>query len=682
MDRALKHIVTVIVAGVAISSPHLAGARDLERSLEQVEVKARRPLREIGVTLTRIDSAALHMSPAQSMADVLAYNSAIFVKSYGRASLSTVSFRGTSASHTTVSWNGLPVNSPMLGMTDFSTIPSNFVDRADLLHGSSSLSENSGGLGGAIRLSTIAADSESGFSARYTQGVGSYSTFDEYLQLSYGGEKVSTSTRIAVASSANDFHFINRDKKENVLDPDGQIISQYNPRETNRSGAFCDINAMQEVKVDMSNRDRLTFSAWATRSRRELPLLTTDYASIGAFENVRHETTLRAVATWTHIAGSLRTTARGGYIYSSLAYDYSRELSPEVMAQLTRSRSRVQTLLGQVSAEMFSADRRWLFSGGLTLRQHFVKSSDRTATDADMLSTAYNVGQAELSFDASVKWQPVSRLGLSVMLREDLHRDTWSAPIPAFMADYTMTSDRTLSIHASVAHNYHYPSLNDLYFMPGGNPSLKSEHGWSYDAGLSWAKTLSSKLTLSASTTWFDSRINNWILWLPTVKGFFSPRNVKTVHAYGLELNAAAFWLPAPKWQVKVDSHYSWTPSVNVGEPMSPADRSVGRQLPYIPRNSASLTATLGYGPWSLTYQWCHYSRRYTMSSSDITISGSLPSYFMSNIALERKIEIPVADMAVKVLINNMFDEEYLSVLSRPMPGINFEVFLSISPRW
>lgn len=682
MDRTLRHIAFPASLLVAILSPSLLNGRTVERRLDQVEVSARRPLREIGVTMTSIDSAALHLSPAQSMADVLTYNSGIFVKSYGRASLSTVAFRGTSASHTTVSWNGLPVNSPMLGMTDFSTIPSYFVDRADLLHGSSSLADDSGGLGGAIRLSTEAVEPESGLSGRYTQGIGSYSTFDEYLQIAYGGRKVATSTRIAMASSANDYHFINRDKKENISGPDGQIAGQYNPRETNRSGAFRDFNAMQDVRVDFNSRDHLTVSAWLTRSRRELPLLTTDYGSIGDFENVRHESTLRAIATWIHTAGALRTTARGGYVFSRLDYDYSRQLSPDVWAQLTRSRSRVQTLLGQAGAEIFSSDRRWLFTGGLTLKQHFVKSSDRTSADMDILTTAYNVGQAELSIDASAKWQPSSRLGFSLLLREDLHRNTWSPLIPALMADCTLTSDRALNLHASASYNYRYPSLNDLYFMPGGNPLLRSEHGWSYDLGIKWGDRLSDRLSVNADVTWFDSRIDDWILWLPTVKGFFSPRNVKAVHAYGVEVSVSGIWDPAPKWRLKADAHYSHTPSVNVGEPMSPADRSVGRQLPYIPRNSASLTATLAYSDWSLTYQWCHYSRRFTMSSSDVTLSGSLPSYFMSNIALERRIDLPFARLNVKAVINNLFDEEYLSVLSRPMPGINFEIFLTVTPGW
>ena len=68
-------------------------------------------------------------------------------------------------------WNGMRINSPMLGMTDFSMIPSYFVDDATLLHGTSSLNVVGGGLGGAITLATKPADTH-GFKMQYTQGIG------------------------------------------------------------------------------------------------------------------------------------------------------------------------------------------------------------------------------------------------------------------------------------------------------------------------------------------------------------------------------------------------------------------------------------------------------------------------------------------------------------------------------
>ena len=74
----------------------------------------------MGVQKTSMDSAVLRNDISGSMAQVLSRNSNVFIKSYGRATLSTASFRGTSPSHTQVTWNGMKLNSPMLGMVDFS----------------------------------------------------------------------------------------------------------------------------------------------------------------------------------------------------------------------------------------------------------------------------------------------------------------------------------------------------------------------------------------------------------------------------------------------------------------------------------------------------------------------------------------------------------------------------------
>ena len=70
------------------------------------------------------------------------------------------------------------------------------------------------------------------------------------------------------------------------------------------------------------------------------------------------------------------------------------------------------------------------------------------------------------------------------------------------------------------------------------------------------------------------------------------------------------------------------------------------------------------------------------MSSNDISLTGKLPSYYMSNLTLERQVSLKQAELSLKGVINNLFNEEYLSVLSRPMPRINFEFFISITPKF
>ena len=56
--------------------------------------------------------------------------------------------------------------------------------------------------------------------------------------------------------------------------------------------------------------------------------------------------------------------------------------------------------------------------------------------------------------------------------------------------------------------------------------------------------------------------------------------------------------------------------------------------------------------------------------------------YFMSNISLEKMLSFKPLDVQLKLAVNNLFNEDYLSVLSRPMPGINFEFFIGITPKF
>ena len=650
--------------------------------IPEVTVYGKRPLKEIGIQQTKLDSVVLKENIALSMADVLTFNTPIFVKSYGRATLSTVSFRGTSPSHTQVTWNGMRINNPMLGMTDFSMIPSYFIDKASLLHGTSSVNETGGGLGGAIKLSTSPAEQE-GFGLQFVQGIGSFYTFDDFLRLSYGNEHWQTSTRVVFSTSKNNYKFCNHDKKINVYDDDMNIVEQYYPIERNKSGEFKDLHLLQEVYYNNKRGDRFGLNAWYIYSNRELPMLTVDHGDDTDFDNRQREHTFRSVFSYDHLAETWKVSANAGYIYTWMAYDYKRDLGNGVMAHMTRSRSKIHTIYGKVEGE-YHLHKKWLFMANLSAHQHFVESRDKNVIlqSGDKGIVGYRKARIELSGSASVKWQPIDRLGMSVVVREELYGKNWTPVIPAFFIDGVLSKKGNLMAKASVSRNFRFPTLNDLYFLPGGNPELKQESGWTYDAGLSFAVGKKDVYSLSGSATWFDSYINDWIIWLPTTKGFFSPDNIKDVHAYGVELQADLNLIFPKDWRLGLNGTFSWTPSINQGEPRSPADQSVGKQLPYIPLLSSTINGRLSWRRWTFTYKWCYYSERFTMSSNDLSLTGKLPPYFMSNLSLEKLFLFRWADLSLKGTINNLFDEEYLSVLSRPMPGINVEFFVGITPKW
>ena len=651
-------------------------------SIKEITVYGKRPMKEIGTQQTKFDSVVLKENIALSMADVLTFNSSIFVKNYGRATLSTVAFRGTSPSHTQVTWNGMRINNPMLGMTDFSMIPSYFIDDASLLHGTSSVNETGGGLGGAVKMSTTPANNR-GFGLQYIQGVGSFKTFDEFLRLTYGNDHWQVSTRAVLSTSPNDYKYRNHDKKENIYDENMNIIDQYYPIERNRSGSYRDFHLLQEVYYNTGRGDRFGLNAWYINSNRELPMLTTDYGDEMDFDNRQREETFRGILSYDHLGKSWKVAAKAGYIHTWMAYDYKRDVGNGTMAHMTRSRSLINTIYGQTDGEYYIGDK-WLFTATLSAHQHFVESRDKNIIlqEGGKGIVGYHKARLELSGSASIKWRPIDRLGLSVVVREELFGKEWTPIIPAFFVDGVISKVGNVTAKASISRNFRFPTLNDLYFLPGGNPNLRKESGWTYDAGFSFAIGKEGIYKLSGSANWFDSYINDWILWLPTTKGFFSPRNIKDVHAYGVEMQANLVVALSKDWQLSLDGTYSWTPSINQGEPISAADQSIGKQLPYVPEFSSTITGRISWRSWSFLYKWCYYSERFTMSSNDISLTGKLPPYFMSNISLEKVLKFKWADFSLKGSINNLFNEEYLSVLSRPMPGINYEIFIGITPKW
>ena len=68
-----------------------------------------------GSRVVSLDSSYLQTYSSASLADALQARTPLYLKSYGASGLSSVSFRGTSASHTAVLWNGLNISIPGVG---------------------------------------------------------------------------------------------------------------------------------------------------------------------------------------------------------------------------------------------------------------------------------------------------------------------------------------------------------------------------------------------------------------------------------------------------------------------------------------------------------------------------------------------------------------------------------------
>lgn len=677
----MKHVLTII----SLLFPLTALSQENTHHLSDVQVLANRKLKDVGIEKTTLDTLILHDNISLSMGDILSKHTTLFIKSYGRATEATAEFRGTSPSHTQVLWNGMRINSPMLGTVDFSTIPAYFVDEANLYHGASSINLTGGGLGGAVELITaphppkgeairtgdISSDStpRSGIAGlQYVQGFGSFDTFDQFLRLTYRKKGWSASTRMVYSTSKNEYKYTNYDKKTDVYDDAGNIIDSYHPVERNKGGYFDDVHALQELYYDAGDGNKFALNLWYNYSKRGLPFLSVDYKEDSSFKNEHKQHNLRSVLSWDHTCDAWKLSVKGGYAYGGVNYHYYTTRDGQ-QNNITMSESRTNTGFLKADADWYLSEK-WLLQVGATAYYNHVNSSDMSPFH---VGDNFNLGRVDADVNVQVRWRPFSIFSLAGVVREELHGSKIAHAIPALFTDVILYRPMNLVLKASVARNYRYPSMDDLYFQPGGNPDLKPEKGLTYDVGLEIKKGW------GASLTFFDSYISDWILWTPNLKGYWEPSNVKKVHNYGIEASANADVSFTKDLRLSLSANFAWTPSRNVGERVNSNDESYGKQLCYVPLRSANLNARLLWKTWTLAYQWNHYSERFTTTSNEVNhITGSLKPYYMSDLSLEKTFRWSKAEASIKGVVNNLLGTEYVTVLSHPMPGRNYEVYVTI----
>jgi iron complex outermembrane receptor protein len=629
-----------------------------------VEIRAERLFlkEEAGMKLSRIDTTILWTKVHRSISDLLSENSSVFIKNHGRGALATASFRGTSPSHTQVSWNGISISSPMAGMVDFSLIPVYVIDELSLSHGSASITDRGGGLGGSIRMEN-SPDWHRGVRAQYVQGIGSYSTFDELLQASVGGTKLQARLRLYHNYSRNDYTFVNR--SIGSIDPvTGTVV---HPLDTNNLASYLRYGMVQELYFRPAADHLLTLVYWGQHADRTIPRPTSFEGPDNSNLNNQTDTDHRVVATWKYYTQNFRTMLRTGYAGKNLTFEQQNRIPGLGLRPSVFSVSRQHSLLNTLSAE-WDPGPKMSVEGKLDLNYFTVESRD------SILQSGYIGQRPEVALFAAVRREFGQWLHLNLMLRQEWVEGRRAPLIPFLGADVRILEDIDLVWRSSISKNYRHPSLNDLYWQPGGNPDLLPEEGFSIETGLKYQASLGPFL-LATSLGFYRNHIRNWILWLPSYKGFWEPMNIEEVLARGAELDLNLSGNTG-KWSYRLAAQYAYTRSQNLGDREIWGDASYGKQMVYIPLHSGNLFLNLSYGSWHLSYQYNAYSERFTSSSNDPTRRDWLYPYFMNDIGLGVDLPLGPLDLFVEFQVNNLLNESYHSVLYRPMPGRNYTLIL------
>ncbi|MBI4648028.1 MAG: TonB-dependent receptor plug domain-containing protein, partial [Bacteroidia bacterium] len=345
-------------------------SQDDTLKLKQVNIYAKRLLPDAGLIRNDVDSIILTEKANLSLSELLSENTPVFIKSNGRGALATISFRGTAPSQTDVLWNGISIKSPMLGQVDFSLIPVHLIDELSLVHGPALIGDSHGAFGGSVLINNHP-DWNNRFSVRAIQGFGSYSTFNEFIQINAGNYYFQSKTRLFYTYSKNNFKFINK----NIADIDAETGEYIYPVQRNENADYSQYGLLQELYARPDTHSIASLKLWLQHDYRSIPRLNTyegnDYANINR-QNIRN---YNLVYDWNRYFKKFNYLLHTGLTHQDMIYYLNNFISGYGYFNAVYSESAVNGFFNNVKMS-WNPMKILVFDSKLSIDYHSVSTLD------------------------------------------------------------------------------------------------------------------------------------------------------------------------------------------------------------------------------------------------------------------------------------------------------------------
>jgi len=411
-------------------------------------------------------------SSSQDLTTLLTLNGDLYIKSYGSNSLGTSSIRGGSAGHTLLLWNGVPLQSPTLGLLDFSLIPHQLMDKIDVQKGGNSALWGSGAIGGVINLENKME------TASYLSGdlrFGSFGNVSGTIKMAYGNNSYFGKTKVSYTQAENNFKY---------------RVSDQSPLIEQANAGFNTLNINQDLYFNINEKQFLNIHYWWQSSTKEIPATITQNFNASYQDDEAN----RLMINWNRISDNHKSFIK--------------------LAVLDEDQLYVDSLSNLTSNNVFT---QWFAEAGhsIAINDNQQLSAGITAVETTAKTNGFSNGISETKFGFWFSHQlDLGKLKIQSSLREEIVEGEF---IPI------------------VSRNYRLPTLNDKFWKPGGNQELLPENGWSQELGLSLDRKQNDR-GIEIGLTGFNRTIKNWIFWAPSNEfGFWQAQNLTEVWSRGLE---------------------------------------------------------------------------------------------------------------------------------------------------
>lgn len=556
-------------------------------------------------------------------------NSAINIRTYGAGgALANVSLHGTTTSHVQLNWNGFPINSVTLGSADLSMVPIGGFDQISIVYGAPGALYGSGTFGGAINLDNTL-KLENALSGSASVSYESLRTITGTTSFQIGNSKLAWKINVWGNLSENEFTYYDYIRQSDRKQIDGE---------------WHDAGVIQQVVLKLSESSTLEAGLWYQVKDYNIP------SRIGStsFENQK-DSTLKFFAAYK------KSDSRWGLQVKSAIFKDEQSYFQKPSVQ-----SPVYSIESHINALQFYGDADFRYY----IRPSFSIDAGITGNYITAEVSAYGQPKKEkgLSAFTGLKYEN-NRLSLQTEIRKEWNSNFSSGVLPSFGLAWKIVPDKW-TIRTNISEKFRKPTFNDLYWMPGGNPDLKPENGFSVEVGSLVNILEKEKIKLSTDINVYWLEINDMIVWQPA-GAYWMAYNYQHVSSQGMDAS------------LKFDfgsGIFKYHSSLNLTLNHSKIDTYTGAEqekMLYSPRIISSWENRVSAGVFDFNV-WHHFTADRFYDEDSL-----LDPYQTIDARAGVKMPVWKGKLGIHITVNNLTNTTYELIRLYPMPGRYWSVKMS-----
>ncbi|MFH1476899.1 MAG: TonB-dependent receptor [Verrucomicrobiota bacterium] len=444
-------------------------------------------IRDVGVSVSVVSRERIKELNAQNVGEVLAEVTDARVNSYGAMGAeSEITLRGSSKQQVLVMVDGRPVNVASVGTADLSIFPVDQIERIEVIRGPGSVLYGAGAMAGVVNI--VTRDPPEKFTTDLAAAYGTKNT--HILRLNNGAR-------------IGDFGYL--------------VMASQNASDGWRENSACDgYHVAGKLDYDITRESRLTLNSGFTRQNKGVPG-STSWPTPNA-KQYDEQGWLDLTHKYEFETNTVLTSK------AFLNQNWQEYKDPD---SFTDDISRNQKT-GVDLQQTLPLGTRQLLLGGIYLENDYVNIKNAAGASRIGGNRDLFTGAGFLQDEISLFEKFVATPGL----RCDI-QSKWGAELsPKISGLYKIIEGTRLK--ASVGRGFRAPTVDELYWRDDyseGNPDLKPEESFSYDAGIQ--QSLGEKSMLQVFL--FQSHVKNLIAWFDDGQGIYKAENVNDAFLQGVE---------------------------------------------------------------------------------------------------------------------------------------------------